>query len=434
MCRNHGLPLRAHFSARIKPLHFQPTRDKGKLVADTKSSARVSITHTVSLPDPSRAALYRRAPEFGPKILFFSGGTALRHLSETLIEFTSNSIHLITPFDSGGSSAVLRRAFAMPAVGDIRNRIMALADRSITGNPAVFELFAHRLSKDASQEELTARLGRMIAGEDPLVRHVPDPMRKIIRTHLRFFEQRRPESFDLRGASIGNCILTGGYFNYNRMLDPVIYLFMQLVEARGVVRPIVSADLHLACELTDGRVLLGQHRMTGKETAPIAAPIKRLWLIANLSDPTPVTVRIREKTERLIRQADVICFPYGSFYSSLLANLLPQGVGDAVAANDCPKIYIPNLGHDPEQHGLTVAEQVERLLAALDAGCTRSHRREDLLRFVMVDSKNGHYENYLNVADIRHLGVEVLDVPFARSDHPGQADSRRVAELLLSLT
>ncbi|MHC1711189.1 MAG: GAK system CofD-like protein [Solidesulfovibrio sp.] len=402
-------------------------------MVDSKSSARVRITHTVSLPDPSRAALYRRAPEFGPKILFFSGGTALRHLSETLIEYTSNSIHLITPFDSGGSSAVLRRAFSMPAVGDIRNRIMALADRSITGNPAVFELFACRLPKDATQEELVARLGRMIAGEESLVRRVPDPLRKIIRTHLRFFEQRRTSSFDLRGASIGNCILTGGYFNYNRMLDPVIYLFMQLVEARGVVRPIVNADLHLACELANGRVLLGQHRMTGKEAAPIDSPIARLWLSANLSDPTPVSVGIREKTGRLIRQADVICFPYGSFYSSLLANLLPQGVGDAVAANPCPKVYIPNLGHDPEQHGLTIAGQVERLLAVLEDGCTGACRREDLLRFVLVDSKNGSYENPLNIADIRRLGVEVLDVPFARPEHPDQADSRRVTELLLSL-
>ena len=408
--------------------------DKGLPVPDTKSSARVTISHTVSLPDLSRAALYRRAPELGPRILFFSGGTALRHLSETLIEYTSNSIHLITPFDSGGSSAVLRRAFAMPAVGDIRNRIMALADRSVTGNPAVFELFAHRLPKDAEQDALVKRLRRMIDGEDPLVRHIPDPMRKIIRTHLRFFEDHRPKSFDLRGASIGNCILTGGYFNYNRMLDPVIYLFMQLVHARGVVRPIVNADLHLACELDDGRVVIGQHLMTGKETAPIESSVKRMWLTANLTDPTPVAVRIREKIDRLIRQADVICYPYGSFYSSLLANLLPQGVGDAVAASGCPTIYIPNLGHDPEQRGLSVAEQTARLLATLESGCTAACPRERLLRFVLVDSKTGHYEAPLDIAAVRRLGVEVIDARFARQENPAQADSQRVAELLLSLT
>ena len=401
---------------------------------DLKSFPRVRICRSVRMPDLSKVALYRRAPELGPKILFFSGGTALRHLSETLIEYTSNSIHLITPFDSGGSSAVLRKAFHMPAVGDVRNRIMALADRSITGNPAVFELFAYRMPKDASQEELVARVGKMIAGDDPLVRRIPDPMRKIIRTHLRFFEQKRPDSFDLRGASIGNCILTGGYFNYNRLLDPVIYLFMKLVEARGVVRPIVNCDLHLACELENGRVLIGQHLMTGKEAAPIDAPIARQWLVDSLANPKPATVRIREKTERLIRQADVICYPYGSFYSSLLANLLPQGVGDAVSANTCSKIYIPNLGHDPEQRGMTVAGQVARLLETLHAGCTKPCQTEDLLRFVLVDSKHGRYENPLDLAAIRRLGVEVVDVPIARQDNPAQADSRRVCEILLSLS
>lgn len=398
------------------------------------TSPRVTIARTAALPDPSRAALYRRAPELGPKILFFSGGTALRHLSETLIDYTANSIHLITPFDSGGSSAELRRAFGMPAVGDVRNRIMALADRSITGNPAVFELFAHRLPKDASGPELEKRLARMIAGEDPLVRRVPDPMRKIIRTNLRFFEQRRPASFDLRGASIGNCILTGGYFNFNRQLDPVIYLFMKLVEARGVVRPVVNADLHLACALENGRVLIGQHNMTGKEAAPIESPIARMWLTASLDDPTPATVRIRDKTVALIRRADVICYPYGSFYSSLLANLLPQGVGDAVAANPCPKVYIPNLGHDPEQRGLTVAGQVQRLVSTLEAGCTRPCQPTELLRFVLVDARSGVYDNPLDVAAIRRLGLEVLDVPLAREDNPRQADSRKVVELLLSLT
>jgi len=179
-----------------------------------RAAPAVVISRAARLPDPARVALYRRAPELGPKLLFFSGGSALRELSEVLVDYTHNSIHLITPFDSGGSSAVLRRAFAMPAVGDVRNRIMALADRTITGNPAVFELFAYRLPKDADQAALAGRLARMESGEDPLVRRVPDPLRKIIRMHLHFFEAERPVDFDLRGASIGNCILTGGYLNY----------------------------------------------------------------------------------------------------------------------------------------------------------------------------------------------------------------------------
>ncbi|MFW5836578.1 MAG: 2-phospho-L-lactate transferase CofD family protein, partial [Desulfovibrionaceae bacterium] len=105
------------------------------------------LTREATIPDPMRLARYERIPELGPRILFFSGGTALRELSREIIRYTHNTIHLITPFDSGGSSAKLREAFHMPAVGDIRNRLMALADTSLTGNPAIFNFFAHRFPK-----------------------------------------------------------------------------------------------------------------------------------------------------------------------------------------------------------------------------------------------------------------------------------------------
>ena len=70
-------------------------------------------------------------PALGPRLVFFTGGTALRGLSRSLTRYTHNSVHLVTPFDSGGSSAALREAFALPAVGDIRNRLAALADSMI---------------------------------------------------------------------------------------------------------------------------------------------------------------------------------------------------------------------------------------------------------------------------------------------------------------
>ena len=65
----------------------------------------VTITRELRIPDNIRIQRSLRIPEFGPKILFFSGGTAIRDLSACLINYTHNSIHLITPFDSGGSSA-----------------------------------------------------------------------------------------------------------------------------------------------------------------------------------------------------------------------------------------------------------------------------------------------------------------------------------------
>ena len=89
-------------------------------------------------------------PPLGPRLVFFTGGTALRDLSRELIHYTHNSVHLVTPFDSGGSSAALRRSFAMPAVGDIRNRLLALADSAVV--PAsVMDFCASRLPEQSAE-------------------------------------------------------------------------------------------------------------------------------------------------------------------------------------------------------------------------------------------------------------------------------------------
>src|SRR6056297_2095826 len=115
---------------------------------------RIKIIKEVLVPDPIKSERCLRVPELGPRILFFSGGTALRELSQEIIHYTHNTTHIITPFDSGGSSAVIRKAFGMPAVGDLRNRLMALADKSVHGNPAIFDLFTHRLPADQVQNWL----------------------------------------------------------------------------------------------------------------------------------------------------------------------------------------------------------------------------------------------------------------------------------------
>jgi len=142
-----------------------------------QKTTSIFIRRKELLPNSIKLARYAKSPELGPRVLFFSGGSALRHLSSILTKYTYNSIHLITPFDSGGSSASLRRAFKMLAIGDIRNRLMALADQTLHGNPSIFRLFAHRFSKEESQANLFSDLEKMIAGKHSLVVHIPNPMR-----------------------------------------------------------------------------------------------------------------------------------------------------------------------------------------------------------------------------------------------------------------
>ena len=274
---------------------------------------RVTLTRTVAVPDPVRLARYQRAPELGPRVLFFSGGTALRGVSRVLTRYTHNSTHLITPFDSGGSSAKLRDAFGMISVGDLRNRLMALADMRLRGHPAIYRLFGYRFPADADDSALRGLLGTMLQEAHPLVEAIPNPMRSIICRHLSFFAERAPRDFDLRGASIGNLILTGGYLNQARDIDAVTFTFSKLVEARGLVRPVVDADCHLRAVLQDGRVVIGQHRLTAKEVAPLTSPIRDIGLVAAADGEKAAEVDIDRGTRRFIDDAELICFPFGSF-------------------------------------------------------------------------------------------------------------------------
>lgn len=393
---------------------------------------RLKITHEVEIPAPYKLELYKRSPELGPRILFFSGGTALRRTSRELIRYTHNSIHLITPFDSGGSSAVIREAFSMPAVGDIRNRLMALADQSVKGNPEIFDLFAYRLPKESGQAKLDEELSSMAIGDHPLVRRIPDAMRTMICGEFERFLELMPADFDLRGASVGNLVLTGGYLANRCQLDPVIYVFSKLVQVCGHVLPTVDRNLHLAARLEDGLIVVGQHNITGKEEAPISSPITDIWLTDSLQSQVPVDCRVHGTIKERIREADLICYPIGSFYSSLIANLLPWGVGEAVAQNGCPKVFVPNTVDDPESIGLSVADQAAQLHKYLRA--SGAPAKSDVLDFVVLDTAGGEYPGGIDMDGLRAQGVEIVDCRLVTGTNAPLVDGQMLSEVLLSLT
>jgi len=393
----------------------------------------IRLTKTVKIPDPIKIERYRRSPDLGPKILFFSGGTALKKTCKKLIEYTDNSLHLITPFDSGGSSAKIREAFQMISVGDLRNRLMALADQNIKGNPAIYKLFSFRLPTENKPEEIISIIYEMIKGTHPLIIKIPDPMKKIICHHLRSFLNKMPIDFDLRGANIGNLLITGGYLNNNKDINSVLYIFTKLVESRGVVKPIVNKFLHLVADLEDGTTLKGQHLITGKEVPPIKSPVSSLYLVDSLNSSKPNQIKIDDISKKMIEEAELICYPMGSFYTSLIANFLPEQVGLSIAKNVCPKVYIPNSTPDPEQLDLDLFDAVKIILKYLQKD-TLGEKISKFLNFVLIDSKNSSYPYELNISEIKKLGVEVIDTDLISQESKPYIDPELLIKILLSLT
>lgn len=393
----------------------------------------IEITRRVSVPDPQKIERYRTAPQNGPRILFFSGGTALQNVSRDIIKYTHNSIHLITPFDSGGSSAVLRDEFFMPAVGDIRNRLMSLADDSVLGNPEIYAFFTHRLDKTATQQELRNELKELSEGHHPLILAVPYPMRKLIQSSMISIKNHISDSFDLRGASLGNLVLTAGYLDNGRQLAPVIYLFSKLAEVRGIVRPIANATAQLAVSLADNQTVIGQHLITGKETAPLSTKIENIWLAESQKSPKPVSLSISSRTSALINEAELICYPMGSFYSSVIANLLPQGVGTSIAQTKCPKVFIPNTGTDVELVGHTLSEQIETLLFHLKRDNASTIDTHDVLNLIVLDSDSTRYNGSINNDMLSREGISVVSYDLITNQSSPYIDAAVLNRILLSL-
>lgn len=332
---------------------------------------------------------------------------------------------------------MIRKAFRMPAVGDLRNRLTALADPGFPGQPAVYSLFSYRMSQDQSQHKLRQELHAMCQGTHPLLLDISDPMRSIMQHHLRYFFKKMPEDFDLRGASVGNLLLAASYLESGRRLAPALSIYSRLISVRGGVIPILERDLHLVAELEGGERILGQHLLTGKECPEITAKILRLYLTDDLAEGREIHVESDLMVRDEIRQADLICYPMGSFYTSLIANLLPEGVGSAVAAAPCPKVFVPNTVRDSESIGLGVKDMVTRLLSYLKRDRPGIHTH-DLLNYVLLDQDLDIYsESYPGPLDDEYLasmlGVRVIRCRLVSNRSRPFIDPDLLAEQLISM-
>lgn len=366
-------------------------------------------------------------------------------MSRALANRTANAIHLVTTFDAGGSTAALRRAFAMPAVGDIRNRMLALADTAVLP-PRVLEFMQYRLPLAASPADsdstspsattLRAELRALAAGNHSLWHDMPGEFAQPLRELLHDCVCRLPQNFDPFGACLGNLVICGGYLRHKRDFGPVLALIGQLLHVRGRVVPIVDESLHLACVQDDGTMVVGQQHFK-----KLSRRIDRLLLTVHeprqpeLGPAEPIACRppVSEVARHYIATADIICYPMGSFYSSVLANLLPRGVGEAIAANPCPKIFIPNSGVDPEVCSLPLESHVTALLSILRNDAPHARDR-DFLNHVLVDSRNGQYYCDANLAAfLRERDIALHDQSLVIPGKPGCHDAEATLNALLSL-
>lgn len=338
-------------------------------------------------------------------ILFFSGGSALKGLARALAQAGAEATHIVSTFDSGGSTAELRRAFGLPAVGDLRLRLSSLA---------ACAAFEHRLGPGGVME-----LASVIDKEGSLA---PE-----FRDLLNYFCRLMPPDFRLQGAALGNLILTGDYLKNGHSLYGSVQHVASVLGVCGRVLPVSEDVAHLAVRLEDGELLLGQHSFTGKGNfaAPSSA-IREMFFCRSLDDPTPIEVHPGPGLLESVAHAKLICYPIGSFYSSVLANLQVSGVGQAVKLSLAKKLYMPNPGPDPESSRLSLEEQLEHIWGVTDGA----------LDILLVDAQNGRYNGGLPHHWCAKHGVKILERDFVLLSPGGrpQLAPQKTADILLAMT
>jgi uncharacterized cofD-like protein len=261
----------------------------------------------------------------GPRIVAIGGGTGLSALLRGLKEHTSNLTAVVTVADDGGSSGVLRTELGIPAVGDIRNCIVALAD----AEPLMSRLLQYRFPGSGAVP------GTAPDGFEPVAGNRP--------------REAEALSVGLGGHAVGNLLLAALVAIEDGDFEEGIREMNRVLAVRGRVVPATATVLSLHARLDDGTEVEGQSLIAR------SAFIDRVWV-------TPEDVRASTDAVRAIEEADLILIGPGSLYTSLLPALLVPGIREAIAESGSLVVYAANVATQAgETGGFDLADHLEAL-------------------------------------------------------------------------
>ena len=166
----------------------------------------------------------------GPRIVAIGGGTGLSTLLRGLKEHTSNLTAVVTVADDGGSSGVLRAELGIPAVGDIRNCVVALAD----AEPLMGRLLQYRFPGDGP----ASRAGKAPADDGTLEGAAPPA--------------------GLGGHAVGNLLLAALVEVQHGDFEEGVREMNRVLAVRGRVVPATGTAITLHARLDDGTEVEGQ--------------------------------------------------------------------------------------------------------------------------------------------------------------------------------
>lgn len=309
-----------------------------------------------------------------PRVVALGGGTGLSTLLRGLKRHTGSITAIVTVTDDGGSSGRLRAEMGVLPPGDIRNCLVALAD----AEPLMKELFDYRFN-----------------GEGPLAGH-----------------------------NFGNLFIAA-MSEIMGDFELAVKESSRVLLVRGEVLPATLDDCTLGALLTDGREVLGETKVGGSTSR-----IERVFL--RPADPRPLPEALHALAE-----ADAIVLGPGSLYTSVMPNLLVDGVADAIAASEAVKIYVCNVMTEPgETQGYTAQDHLAAIFR---------HAGPDVVDWIIVNNapiSDAMMQKYLHEGAepvkwdgkiLESMGVRVVEAPVASQAELVRHDPDAIAAEVMAL-
>ncbi|MDP3047315.1 MAG: YvcK family protein [Chloroflexota bacterium] len=303
----------------------------------------------------------------GPRIVAVGGGTGLSTLLRGLKKYSDHITAVVTVADDGGSSGRLRRELGVLPPGDFRQCIAALAE----AEPLMTELFQYRFDQGTG----------------------------------------------LDGHSFGNLFIvamSGITGNFERALRES----SRVLAVRGQILPSTVENVTLCAELDDASFVEGESKLP---YGP--APIKRAYLRPSDAAAFPEALKA-------IAEADLIILGPGSLYTSIMPNLLVEGIASAIRQAKGTKVYVCNVASQPgETDGYNLSKHVESL---------ESHVGKGLFSYVLA---NDHLvalpeEWHVNAIDIdgaslNRPGLRVITADVIDVERPTRHDPSKLAAAIM---
>ena len=213
---------------------------------------------------------------------------------------------IVTVADDGGSTGRLRTLFHLPAMGDIRNVLLALSNDQ---NGILTALMNYRFTEENGSTT---------------------------------------NETDVLGHNLGNLIFTA-LANTTHSFEESIRILSDLLHTVGDVLPVTEQIVTLNALMEDGT------RVRGEKNIPtMVNTISRVFY--------DVPVHANINAVQAILNADVIIYGIGSLYTSILPNVIIPEITDALVHCHAPKIYFCNAMTQPgETDGYTMEDHVHAL-------------------------------------------------------------------------